>query len=243
MELPNRAKLEEKLGKRLQLLSERHKKELLTLLGTPPDFTRVTESFWKRVEREAEEEVAALLLLLFTQSASTHIDAASRSSVAADIDGGLSSFRDLQPIVEQRAETFGRQRGKELGQRHAGNARQRLENLESRVNEMPDELSRAETVKESGPVFSPATTISHTRDYTTTARHEGAEEGVRLVVGVSDNDLWKNRPLESTTGPCELCEPLNDTPRSVWSIVYPEGPPQPHVGCVCVIEYAFERGE
>ena len=234
MELENRPALEAKFGKRLQALSNRHRKELIALLGNPPDFNAVTPAFWQRVKRETEEEAAALLLLLFMSSAETHVKKG----------GGDLSI--VQPVILQQAETFATKRAAEVGLRVAVGASMRFDNVrkdieaESDLRE-PTTATKAEVLDRAGPVFSPSQTIQTTRDETTRARHVGGEAGVKVTTGISEFDLWQNRPSMSRTGPCPQCAPLHNTYRSIWSLVYPQGPPQPHVGCVCVIQYAFER--
>ena len=239
MELPNRAALEARLGRRLQNLSNRHMRELLALLGSPPNFDAVGPEFWARVKKETEEEAAALLLLLFMASANTHTREA----------GG--DVEMVAPVLTQQAETFARRRGEEVGLRQAVGASIRFDNMRKRVEEAeagavqaqdePKVPTKKEIAEEAEPVFSPGQTIQVTRDETTRARHEGGEAGVKITTGTSEEDLWQTRPAMSKSGPCPLCSPLDNAPRSVWTLVYPQGPPSPHVGCVCVIKYAFEK--
>lgn len=41
---------------------------------------------------------------------------------------------------------------------------------------------------------------------------------------------------------CPLCHSVNGTPRNVWSVPYPLGPPSPHPSCRCWIEWV-RKGE
>lgn len=71
----------------------------------------------------------------------------------------------------------------------------------------------------------------------TRAQSAGGEWTVRRLNLTSDGDIWKNNPGDSSTGPCSVCEALNGTDRTFWSIQFPDGPPA-HPNCVCEIIYA-----
>ena len=62
--MPTRQQLERGFAKRLGTLSAKHKKQLMKLLGDPPDIVNVPEEFWVRVERETEQETAVALLAI-----------------------------------------------------------------------------------------------------------------------------------------------------------------------------------
>lgn len=68
-----------------------------------------------------------------------------------------------------------------------------------------------------------------------TAASAGAAEFTARLLGLVDaDDVWILHPELSMTGPCEICEPLGGTPRSVWGAQFPNGPPA-HARCCCSV--------
>ncbi|MFG0239844.1 MAG: hypothetical protein ACF8CY_02145, partial [Gimesia chilikensis] len=63
MELRNREQIEADFYGELQKLSRKHRQELAAHLGDPPNPDRVPASFWERVEKEREQQLAMILLL------------------------------------------------------------------------------------------------------------------------------------------------------------------------------------
>ena len=73
-ELAGRMQVEQAFSNRLGLWTDRHKEQLVNLLGDPPDWSKVTDEFWNRVEEEMKTELA-IVLLIFSASARMHGDA------------------------------------------------------------------------------------------------------------------------------------------------------------------------
>ena len=71
-ELKDRDNQEAGFARNFGRLAGRHRRELLSLLGHPPDPDRVPAEFWDKVRRETEEETMAILLLIFIASATQH---------------------------------------------------------------------------------------------------------------------------------------------------------------------------
>ena len=67
-----RAQAETQAARALGRVTGKHRAELRRLLGDPPDVSQVPESFWAKVEKDTEEQVLALLLLMYIASASHH---------------------------------------------------------------------------------------------------------------------------------------------------------------------------
>lgn len=226
--------------------AQRH--ELRRLLGNPPDPANVPESFWRQVERDAQERVAALAYLLFL--------------AAGDFHGGdVDRLRD--PAL-----AYGRTRGADAAQRYARGARERFDGLAGRLRTRPPSgrttpqrgepytpdvkpMTQAELEAELLKIFGPSTAERIARTETSKAQTAGGDAGVDdqgADGGTSPDDIWSIRPENSRSGPCANCRALDNVPRSQWAtVVLPEpegdqygaaGGPPLHDGCVCEIQHA-----
>lgn len=63
------------------------------------------------------------------------------------------------------------------------------------------------------------------------AREWLREQGVEIV------GIWHVEKNCSKSGPCRACKDQDGKDDSVWSRFYPKGPPSPHPGCCCWIEW------
>lgn len=82
-ELRDRDAAEQAVAARLSRLSAKHRRELDGLMGDPPSVQNVPPEFWERVQREQEEELAAVLYLLWLMSAEQHGWSGDQASVPA----------------------------------------------------------------------------------------------------------------------------------------------------------------
>lgn len=232
MELPNRPMHEAEFARRLSHLSGKHRRELVALLGNPPDINRVPASFWERVEREQREELLFGLLLLFTASAEHH-------------GLGISD-------AEQLANGWAPGQATSVASGYVANSRAALQDaangwqasIDARVEDAGFEagteltLPRAEIEDGALDIFGPGRDAVIANNEMTRAVTTGGEQAVGAQGLLSPEDEWQTNPGLSATGPCPVCEPLDGTPRSYWERFFPFGPPEPHVGCVCEIVYA-----
>jgi hypothetical protein len=122
-ELANRMELESDVARRLAKLSGRHRRELMELLGNPPNPANIPIGFWKKVETEKKAEMTSILVLLFMASAEQHAD--------------LLLPADLRPAVQEgiqaRAATWGVQRGATFASQYAANSAKSLESAVARL--------------------------------------------------------------------------------------------------------------
>ena len=192
MQLPNRKKIEKDFHDRMELLSKRHRRELRQLMGTPVDPSLVPEEFWRRVEREAESETAAILLLLFGVGART----------AARSVGG--DYKENETAILSQADTYGTQRSRKVGADYARGARDSFARRSAEWTKQtpePKPPTRAEIDQGLDRVFHEPLTKRIVVDETTAAQFNGGEAGVRETVGISQNDRWRTRPLWSCSHP------------------------------------------
>lgn len=268
MELPNRPQLEEQIADRLADLSTRQRHELEDLLGTPPRYSNVPQEFWDRVRRENEEELAAILLLLFAMSADYH------ATLAGD-----ETPRTRQ-VLAATADRWATQRAREVTKDYIDSAQRYV------AEKLPDEPTRPaapeetpespepirpdqqtpgqELPPETQPVapgepgtsvedwlqrvmintFGPANDARRALDEVTAAQTAGGEEAVRRTVGLSIRDRWRTNPGR-LPGSLKLSRtgpcPICKPMDGVRRLgwIDPRGPgPWIHNGCVCDVLYA-----
>jgi len=208
-ELTNREKLQKRFTNRLATLSAAHRKELLTLLGDPPDFDNVPESFWKKVEEETAAMAVVMMLLIFSNAETQH------------------GYSGEDAILA--AEGFAAARADEFSKLWVDASRNKLDTIAQRFARGENESIRSETLG----VFGPERVARAAENETVIARHRGSELAIEATVGLSPEDIWENG------GPaCPVCLKLNKKPRSYWGKYFPSGPPSPHPGCDCYIQYA-----
>lgn len=229
-DLENRSQLEAQFTAKLSKLNARHRRELVALLGSPPDVRRVTQAFWDRVERETEEEAAALLWLIFMASARQH---SAPFVPTLQIDPG-----DLRKQLEDDAAAYARDRLKTLIPGYIEHSKDMLGTAGTdweTQGAAGDVITRKEVDERVGTIFGEGRAEGIGVTETTAAGSAGGESGIGNTVGVSTKDLW----IIEDQNACPICKPLNLTPRSNWERFFPQGPPA-HPICRCHVRYAAE---
>ena len=212
MELPNRDALERDFASRLTRLSARHRRELTDLVGTPPDAANVPPEFWQRVEREVDEELAGVLLLIFIASSEFH---------GAD-DETAATWGD----------TWSQQRAGLVSREYATYSREMLDAAGASWQLKPP--TRGELSGDLTSIFGPDRASKIAVNETTLTQTIGGNFAVEATVGLSAEDTWFTRNDDRV---CPFCSPLHATPRLVWTREAPDGPPL-HVNCRCWLVYA-----
>lgn len=259
MELPDRDKLEEQFARRMGKLSARHRRELLELLGNPPDTSRVTQEFWDRVDREEREELLPLLLLIFLASGETH----ARDAAGADWSSMSGQVLDTlntsgRAWAEQQADQIAvgvtensRNMLQEADARWAARARSAAESvrdemvnstesvfthqeIERAVEEaLRSSITEEDAVDVANRIFGPNRVENISITETTGAISAGGDAGIEETVGTSPNDLWIT---ERDSKVCPICSKLHMKPRHEWEDYFWSGPPA-HSRCRCYIRY------
>ncbi|MCA8999108.1 MAG: hypothetical protein KDA80_19055 [Planctomycetaceae bacterium] len=220
MELKNRNDIESRFMAKMNKLSSKHRRELINLMGNPPDIRNVPTDFWQRVEQEEREQLAAFLMIIMMGNAEAHgmgTDSARMMADAHSVRRAAEIARDYARNSYAKALMIQRQNSDRLGG--------------------PITLSPGGLRSELEKVFGPTRDEALVATETTRASVEGAENAMRTAGMVSQDDEWETRPWMTQTGPCPICEPLDGLPRSVWGRVHPKGPPI-HPRCACAIQYA-----
>lgn len=222
MELPSRSTHDDDAAGALALLVSHHRDELTSYLGDPPDPSNVPPAFWNEVQRDTEDELAAILLLMFIASAEHHGApvGAYQTSVAGSLWSSVNAINISAVYTQTSIDLFTRYGNDWQGRMLSG-----------------ERLTAASIAEDTTRIFGPNRAARLAVDAVTAAQTAGGEWSVAEFFGLSPDDLWINQPHLSASGPCVICEGLHMLPRSEWELDYPMGPPGPHVGCVCVIQY------
>lgn len=213
-ELANRMAIEQAFSERLGLWTNRHKEQLASLLGDPPDWSKVTDEFWNRVEDEMKTELAIILLLIFSASAAQHGSAQSRGS-----DWSVSRASGL-------ASSF------------TANSKSRFDSIKQGAIEIKRDTQGSASLLDprsvANDVFSQSRLSTLVITETTAAQSAGSEEAARNRGDISLQDTWYT---ERDGRVCSICGPLHASVRTAWDAAFPLGPPA-HPNCRCWIQYA-----
>lgn len=226
-----RARQEGEIRRAMSRLNKAKREELLLLMGTPPDLSRVPASFWASLE---DDTTALLLLLLLAM----HDQAADR------IETGVG--QRLDPTARlQAATTFAEKRAGLIGKGVARSTKKRLESAAKKL--------KAGKIKSLGETQlrrvignQHATDIGITE--TSNANATGEIDAVNKIRTGKAPPTLDNGPLDKAPEiiakwvterdgrVCPICIPLRNKPESVWRRFFPEGPPA-HPRCRCDIDY------
>lgn len=246
MDLANRPQLEARFARRLGTTGARHRRELIELLGNPPDERNVPQSFWDKVEQETAEDLLFFLLLIFAASSTQHgLDSAASKQAAQDfaatrapevarsftqtsqerLSNATTRWQEQAEAARKRAADAAKAAGEsEAAQRRAGQSA------------ADDAISKSDIADEATKIFGPSRVEGVAVSETTGAASAGGELGTIQTVGITDDDTWFTAHDARV---CKICAPLHGKKRSYWSRFFPNGPPA-HVNCRCWIRYANE---
>lgn len=266
MEIPNREQLETQLARRLERLNAKQRREVFIILGNPPQWENLDQIDWAKFERQVEAETMVAFYLIFMASANHHVEVA-----------GADPEATRNRLLDARGAAYSRGRAQQFSKAYADGAKAAVDRAAAKLRaaqarmlppEPPPrsllgrgidllrrtpkpqpsfEIDQDELEQEINKALGPNRAAQAATNETTAAQSAGGEAGIDATVGISQDDLWINRPELSKTGPCPTCKPLHRTPRSYWSRIYPSGPGREvHDGCVCTILYkntgAFDDG-
>jgi len=231
MEIPNRDELEAELAKRFSRLSVAHRKELLTLLGDPPDYGRVPLSFWSKITTELRGALMPFLTNLF-------LDAAERliGTLPIGVDWGL---------INTRASNWAARYGGELIKNITETTRRAVQ--EAIAAFFDTGMTRADLEARLARIFSPVRAEMIAITEVTRAAAEGEiEVGQELAkAGILMTAIWNTRNDELV---CPICGPLNQQPatgytegrRPYWNdnLTVPA-----HPRCRCFISWELPDGK
>lgn len=229
-ELTNRSEIEADFAKKMAKLSAKHRRELIEFLGNPPRIENVPAEFWTKVKREMDDELAVIILFIFSTSMYQHGFSGEHADIMAE---GWARQR-AQQVSSQLVQAT-----QERLQKASDEWKQQAEHelpipIQGRITTQPEPVTEEQIQDETMKLFGPERIALLAENEITVARHEGSELAVDQTVGLSEDDIW----IKNTEYDCKICNPLDHTPRSYWGRFFPDGPPTPHVHCACNILYA-----
>ena len=212
---------------RFDKLWKKQRRELLKIVGDPPEPKRVTATQWKKWEKE---QAAALLMLMLgymlsqTNAAIEEIETINQPEMIPGDNPRTQSptstaMRNLPSAIRRRVLRIMRDRARFASQSITRTTRSRLAG-----GMHPDEIlsdSRSRTI---------ATTEM-------TAARSASVIGMYLElrrIGIECELVWRLRPCQH----CEVCPLLDGTPYDYWSQFFTNGPPV-HPNCCCQLELLF----
>lgn len=247
MEIRDRDKIEAAFYNRLAKLSSRHRAELTELLGDPPDPGRVPMSFWQRVEREREEEIAAALMLIYILAGDSFWQRRQQQYPSDLIAKQQAEKTDNErrDAWQVQGESWAKAKAKETAEGYVTHSRERLDRKRieweerakaDRADQPASPPTKADAREAANDILSKRRDESVAVTATTQARAAGAEIAVKTLQVESADDYWQT---EEDGKVCQICAPLNQRRRANWETKFPEGPPA-HPGCRCEIIYVAE---
>lgn len=222
-EIPDREALERRVSAALRRLRGEQRTRLLAHLGSPPDPSRVPESFWREIEDDDRE----LLLLLLLPVA-----VASGERVAGAL--GLSMDRGrVESIVRQRIED----RVSSVSRDAAVRSKEILIGMADPRETVPQGLdldsifgdTRIET-----QAITEITQANSIGELSIVRDVDDPEAPVPQGDGTEKPTVFVTWKTERDASVCPVCRPLDGRPEPEWVDKFPDGPPA-HPNCRCTL--------
>jgi len=230
----NRSALEAELAKRFSKLSARHRKELLKLLGNPPNYGNVPNSFWKKVISQLNGSFIPVLTEIYMQQAGTLLQ-----GLPIGVDWGL---------INEGAIAWAKQHGGELIKGVTDTTQKIVRDAVTAFFEQP--MTRADLEKMISPAFGTmrAEMIAIT-EVTNAASEAEVAIGEELAgEGILMEAFWETRHDDLV---CTICGPLHGMKASGYTgkrrpyWIHPDGtkigPPAAHPRCRCGIDWELPK--
>jgi len=93
-ELKNRNALDKRFAREFAKLTAKQKRELKRLMGDPPDINNVPAEFWVEAQQQTQDELAALMLLVFIAASDQH----GMNKTAGQEQGRLFASRQARKV-------------------------------------------------------------------------------------------------------------------------------------------------
>ena len=196
----NRSALEAELAKRFSKLSARHRKELLKLLGNPPNYSNVPNSFWKKVITQLNGSFIPVLTEIYMQQAGTLLQ-----GLPIGVDWGL---------INEGAIAWAKLHGGELIKGVTDTTQKIIRDAVTAFFEQP--MTRADLEKMISPAFGTmrAEMIAITEVTNAASAAEIAIAEELADEGILMEAVWKTQ-YDALV--CKICEPLNNMKASGYT--------------------------
>lgn len=244
MELKNRNRLEQDFAGELAELTQEQRTRLRQYLGTPPDPSRVPESFWQEIRDDTQRRIAAIAYLLFIAAAEEHASYGGTQATSTSFDIDATAF------ALQQAQTMANGYTNASRDRFQAFGRRLLEPVVGRPElATPTVLATQQLADEVADIIRVESAERIATTVTTSAQTAGGNAGINAargdnksrIAGMVLHKFWTNHPELTRTGPCPRCEALHGEPEERWAEIDSEagsGPPL-HDYCACTTNYIF----
>lgn len=221
MDFRNRANAEAALAAIIARLHAAKRREVMRLLGDPPNVNNLPTDLWMEFEAELRRQLSVQLLFVYL------------------LYLGQLNKAGIMPVDLERLP---------LQEMAAASARRySLFTVQSKRNQLADvvnrrflgDVSTREMNREINSIFGPDRAASDAVTEITRAVSVAGEAGraTALIDGRILTATW-NTELDNRV--CPVCLPLEGAGPEVWSRLYPLGPPT-HPNCRCFLTYRRER--
>jgi hypothetical protein len=198
---------------RFDRLWSKQRRELIRIVGSPPDVSKITKAQWKKWQ---EERAAALLALMLGY---TIIQIRQALEQLQTMDIPRIDRQTTLNAIERRIIASTRDRARFASEVIGTTTRTRLESGSFAEDVLNESRSRMIVATEMTAARSAVTVGMFTE--------------LRRI-GVECDLVWRLRPCMH----CEVCPLLADTSYDYWSRFFPKGPPV-HPHCCCQLELLF----
>ena len=224
MDLANRDDFEQQLARALARVNGRHRREIIELLGDPPDPNRVDAEFWQRASDELQGVIRPIIEKVALESAEQLSE-----NVVIGVDWGLVN----QSAADWAGQyTFDVVSGINRTSRTAlQRALQRYFAQGQTIGELQDSIARIFGAQRAEMIAVTEVTRAAARGEVTIAE-DVARQGVQMV------RVWQTNRDELV---CPICGPLQGQQAQNGIFVHPDGStysePPAHVRCRCWLNH------
>lgn len=212
---------EKDLARRLKTLSKKHRKAIQNAMEQYGGLEQIPAAFWDSLQKEIEDENAAMLALIFIAAHDT-------TSRQLQVDR-------TKKEVEQKAQEFAIARSRAMGKSHVDHTRERLSH---RLEVLSDKITTTvDQIRIAGEELKGILTDDRAENAATTETTSGISGG--QIGSAEDYEAdnpqdkvsykWKT---ERDARVCLICKPLDGKLDHHWSTYFPGGPPA-HPNCRC----------
>lgn len=217
-DIPNRTELEAELAKRFSKLSAKHKKEIMALLGDPPNIGNVPASFWKKMAAELNGSFIPFL-------SEVYMDAAERlvEGLPIGVDWGL---------VNEHAAQWARGYSFDLVRGITATSRRATQEAIGAFFEQG--MTRGDLEARLSRIYGTVRAESIAVTEVTRAASFGEQEVAREIAGdgIDMIPIWQTNNDELV---CSVCGPLHDNP--ITDNFYPPAHPR----CRCWVNHELPK--
>lgn len=221
MKAPDRDQQADALAAKFRKLSATQRAQLKAVIGDPPDYTKIPESYWKKLQDDAEN---ALLVALIASSV---------SALWSELDDLEEDLEDDEiESAEEALEEWAAERAAWAAASYRTTTQDRVKRILGRW-EAGEDIDPEELDDALDWPFGDGRADGIGTTETTAGGVRGTTEVFNRIPGLVR--IWRLGDANH----CETCIDLADTEESYWGQFFPDGPPSPHVHCACWLDLKF----